>query len=122
MAIPSYKEYESLREEEFTNSNIATMFDTTVAHLGKLGYVKRYSETHPIDMDRITSVKPVGFYLNTNSEEYQKERAPRKALMAKADKLRFVLHERYGDYSLYPDDDPDWVELKKINRQMMNKL
>lgn len=118
MAIPSYKEYERLRDEEFTNTNIANMFDTSAAYLNKIGYSKRYAETHPIDIDRITAVKPVGFYLNKNSEEYKKERAPRKQLFAKANKLRITLHERYGDHTRYPDDDPDWKALRKINKQI----
>lgn len=118
MQLPDLKEYARLRDQELTNTDIAKMWGTTAAALNKRKYNQRYLDLHPAPTEKSRPLRHVRMYLNKGSDYYKNERAPRKALMNKANKLRVILHERYGDITLYKDDDPDWITLREINKQI----
>lgn len=118
MHRPSYEFYERLRKEGNTNAEAAELLGVLPSFLEKIGLAKRYREAHPEDVNVVRELRPIGVYLNKNNDYYKNERAPRKEMMDRANVLRRKLFERYGDYALYPSDDPDWIELRKLNKKM----
>lgn len=118
MGAPDYKLYERLRNEGNSNAGVAEMMGLSAAYFSKIGYVKRYNTDHPTEPLIVRNIRPLKDYLHTDNEYYRNERAPRMALINKANELRRVLFERYGDHTKYADDDPDWDALRKLNEQM----
>lgn len=84
MGVPEYSVYEKIREEGNSNADAARILGNSAAQLQRLGYAKRYNETHTVNEVVVRKTRPLKDYLNTDNEYYQNERAPRIALINKA--------------------------------------